>query len=409
MICDTYGIIQSVTDECKTILGYKENELEGQFMGIIMSPFLSFFHKQYLLPMYRSMSEEQKQVSHTYLSGKKVEEKPLIIYTKSKDPLCVHLNVFHQDDGLFRLVIHDILYMNSNQIYTSDINPPEVSDFVESKNDMVVIGIDMKESTTYLMEHGPSELIRVHIAFHEKIVYLIKSKYYPYLYIHEIMGDGFLLVLNIEWSYQFPRFCASMTYCFLTDLYEITKDLIPFRAGVCYGKLHYGYLDTHLRFFGETIHRASRYESVCKPGSFTSDRIFYEKMVSEGMIVSITHHIETVPLRGLGDQEIFHIKYVDTDSPEFVHKFKVAENVLVKTGTPIIPRRNVSHNSNGSPNSNGSNISPIRTITPYHVSHDVHDLPIVEDMDMYKNSPSTFKITVDRLNSSIALLKNFEY
>ena len=349
MICDTYGIIESVDDECRNVLGYNEDELEGQFLGTIMSPFLSFFHKHYLLPMYRSMSDEQKQVSHMYLSGKTVKGKPLIIYTKTKEPLCVHLNVLYQE-GFFRLVIHDIVHMNSNQIYTSDINPPELSKFVESKNDMVVIGIDMKESTAYLMEHGPSELIRIHIEFHEKIVSLIKSQYYPYLYIHEIMGDGFMLVMNIEWGYTLPRFCASMTYFFLTQLYKLTKDIIPFRAGVCYGKLHYGYLDNHLRFFGETIHRASRYESVCKPGSFTTDRAFYNKMISEGMVLSVPHHIETVPLRGLVEQELFHVNYVSTESPDFLHRFKVAEDVLVKTGTPIIQRSNVP----GSPISRGS-------------------------------------------------------
>jgi hypothetical protein len=75
----------------------------------------------------------------------------------------------------------------------------------------------MKESTQYLIEHGSSELIRVHKLFHEIIVTLIKTQYYPYLYIHEIMGDGFILVMNIEWGYHFYRFCASMTYSFLTS------------------------------------------------------------------------------------------------------------------------------------------------------------------------------------------------
>lgn len=367
MICDEYGRIHSVTEECRSVLGYKENELDGQFVGIIMSPFLSFFHKQYLLPMYRSMSEEQKETSHVYLSSKTVEEKPLIIYTKTGIPLCVHLNVVYQSKGLFCLVIHDIVRMDSNQIYTSDINPPEVSAFVESTNEMVVIGIDMKDSTSYLMEHGSTELIRVHKLFHEKIVSLIKSKYYPYLYIHEIMGDGFLLVMNIEWGYHFPRFCASMTSCFLNHLYELTQDLIPFRAGVCYGKLHYGYLDKHLRFFGETIHRASRYESVCHPCSFTTDRIFYEKMISEGMYLDIPHRIQTVSLRGLGDQELFHINYKYTNSPDYVSRFTKAKEVLSKTGTPII-------NRTLSPGNRGRTLKIIspeilsKSITPYSVS-----------------------------------------
>ena len=55
MICDEYGMIKDVDLEFSKILEYEHNELNGKFMGVMMSPFLSFFHKNYLLPMFRAM------------------------------------------------------------------------------------------------------------------------------------------------------------------------------------------------------------------------------------------------------------------------------------------------------------------------------------------------------------------
>ena len=62
MICDEYGIIKEVSDELLSVLVYERNELIDKFMGIIMSPFLSFLHKTYLLPMYRKMNHEEKML-----------------------------------------------------------------------------------------------------------------------------------------------------------------------------------------------------------------------------------------------------------------------------------------------------------------------------------------------------------
>ena len=121
LICDEYGIIKTVGGEFLSVFGYKFTDLCDKFIGIVMSPYLSFLHSTYLLPMYRSMSTEQaEKTSHTFLSSMSIQSRPLILYTKTREPVCVHLSVNHyknESEGLFRMDILSVEKMDANLIY----------------------------------------------------------------------------------------------------------------------------------------------------------------------------------------------------------------------------------------------------------------------------------------------------
>ena len=142
LICDEYGIIKKTSDELLSVVEYKSFELDGHFIGVLMSPFMSFLHSSYLLPMYRSMTPEQSERSHQLLSNKTIPNRPLIIYTKSGIPLSVSLQVDHyinESQQVFRLTVHHFTKMDASMIYTSEIDPPEISEFNQSQQDMMVI------------------------------------------------------------------------------------------------------------------------------------------------------------------------------------------------------------------------------------------------------------------------------
>jgi len=302
--CNKYGIIEDIEKELCTMFEYTVEELLGKFIGIIMNKFMSFLHEYVLIPMYNKMTIDEQYDSNEYLKTKGMT-RPLIIYTKSKKPIYVTIEIKYINStfiSFFTIIEH----LNNHCIYTSELIPPYHTKFIKSDMDMIIIGIDIKNSTEFLMKEGVISSIDMHSQFYNKLITLIRNEYYPYIYIHEIMGDGFILVLNLEWSYHFPRFCASMTYAFLVELHKSVS--ILFRAGIAYGSLHYGYIDNRLRFFGETINRASRYESVNSGNSVTTDSSFYQKLLDE---VMFTPNIvkETTDLKGIGTQEVIHIAY----------------------------------------------------------------------------------------------------
>ena len=368
MLCDEFGIIIEMDEPFAELLEYKPNELVGSFIGKIMSPFLSFFHETYLLPMYRSMNKEERTHSHGYLASQQFQSKPMFVYKKSGVPICLHLSVHFLCNTRFYMKVYDVVSLQSDMIYTSDIKPPEMTQFSESHMNMVVISIDMKDSTLYLVENGAEQMISIHKQFHQQIVTLLKTTYYPYMYLHEIMGDGFILVMNVEWTFNFERFCASMAYSFLNDLYKNTRLLLQFRAGVSYSKLHYGYIDKRLRFFGEGINLAARYESHASVTTFVTDLPFYEKLVSEGMMKDINYRNDSVHCKGFGQRDVIHIQYEGTNhvnSPivPLDHRFKFASLILQIVGTPIIKRTSIK-NSNTNSIESSLNNSPISYSNP---------------------------------------------
>lgn len=317
IICNTHGLITDISEDLCTLLGYSMEEIIGRFIGVVMNEFMSFLHQYMLIPMYIKMTDEERQYSNKYLETKSAV-RPLIIYTKHKKAIYTNITIKYENSN-FIAAVNIKEQLDNSCIYTSELNPPCRTNFVKSNMDMVIIGIDIKNSTEYLVNKGVIETIKMHTKFHNQLVALIRNEYYPYIYVHEIMGDGFILVLNLEWSYHFPRFCASMAYSFLVKLHKTVS--VMFRAGIAYGEIHYGYIDNHLRFFGETINRASRYESVNDGNSLTTDSVFHKKLLDEVMF-SPSIVTETTELKGFGTQEVIHIPY-DYDTVKKIKELSI--------------------------------------------------------------------------------------
>ena len=99
--------------------------------------------------------------------------------------------------------------------------------FTESKLKVVIICIDFVDSTATLISQGGSLLsIDNSIKFHKAIVQLIRNVYYPFIYLHEVIGDSFIIALNADWAYTNEIFCASLAINFIFDLVKNTRHLL---------------------------------------------------------------------------------------------------------------------------------------------------------------------------------------
>ena len=52
---------------------------------------------------------------------------------------------------------------------------------------------------------------------------IIKTGYYPWIAIHEIIGDSFVYILNADWMYACTDTCAILTMNFLQELWLATR------------------------------------------------------------------------------------------------------------------------------------------------------------------------------------------
>ena len=222
--CDDDGYILEISDKLINLLEYNIDELKGQFIGKIMSPFLAFLHGKILIPKYKKLTVIQRNAVNMVLSGYKYK-RPLVIYTKNKKSIYVYLylgvnNFFSpskKEFGTTFIITFDILPEPKNEIvYTHELNiKKNINEFRLSQNKIIVASIDFKDSTKLLVDNGATKMIEIYKKFHNDVVDLIKTYYYPYIYIHEIIGDCFVIMSNIDWAHNMPKYCASLMISFI--------------------------------------------------------------------------------------------------------------------------------------------------------------------------------------------------
>ncbi len=273
-----------------------------------MSPFISYLHKKILIPKYNNLGHIEKKLVKMTLKGIKYK-RPLIVYDKNKNPIHVNLyldvdNIINEKNNIehiFSVYFEFIKIPENNIMYTPEINlKNKNNEFVLTKNKIVIVSIDFKDSTKFLVDIGTIKVIETYKQFHMDVIELIRSKYYPYIYIHEIIGDCFIIVSNIDWSFNMPKYCASLMISFIFDLYNITKKYIGIRIGLAYGHLYWGYMDHNLRFFGIPINLASRLENVCCNNSVCCDENFLNKLIGENLFEKIVYTNQFAELKGFG-------------------------------------------------------------------------------------------------------------
>ena len=285
---DNNGMITDVSDETLTLLKYEYKILIGKFIGILMSPFMNFLHKNVYFAKYNTLSPLQKNIVHTFLSGI-ATKRPLIIYDINGQVIYVqiHIKLVNHNRFMCKLdLVNDIsnnnIYICPNTIHNC-IEPTSTGVFKETINNVIIISINFKDATDILLTYGDRNYIDLHNKFYNDIILLIKQFYYPYIYIYEIFGDCFTFILNADWTYNLKQHCASLAFVFINHIYEFTYPYIQFRVGVICDKLLYGHIGHHFRLFGKGINKVSKLSNICQPDQLCCNHKFFRKLVEENI------------------------------------------------------------------------------------------------------------------------------
>jgi hypothetical protein len=69
IIANSHGIIQDISDSLLSLLKYERDVLNSQFIGILMSPFMSYLHTNVYFPKYNRLNRIQKNIVHVLISA----------------------------------------------------------------------------------------------------------------------------------------------------------------------------------------------------------------------------------------------------------------------------------------------------------------------------------------------------
>lgn len=313
IFCDNNGHLIDANKEFREIIGYDLHSVRDKFIGFLMSPFLEYLHRTIYIPQYNKSSSSERKASMNHLNSR-TADRPLIIYDLGETPL--YVNIFFSKEIVnemkcIRLKINVNMDDNIEFIFSRTLRKPIQNSFALTHQNCVITFIDFIDSTKFLTQEGGFKMANKCSEFYRQVFSLIKLKFYPYIFIHEIVGDCFVLITNADWSYKIPHFCSSITLEFLKMLIEETKNIMKLRIGCAYGDIIYGYIGQSLRLFGETMNLAARLEQCGKENHINVCEKMMNKLLNEpNLIKEQTGMIEEneVELKGFGKKKIYSIK-----------------------------------------------------------------------------------------------------
>ena len=278
-LCTQKGVILDSNEQVERELLYSKADIRDKFIGMLMSPFISYLHKKVFLKRLKSSTG----LEHSRILFKLKDltnKRPFIVYDLHGLPVYVSVHIalhtaaeisalykelhiksdydfssLKKDEKFVMLQINKILskksvakletIMKVNTAMTSksdmlymmskSVTEEMSHTFRLTTNSVVVICIDIMDSTQMLMEKGPHHMASISAQFYKDVIDTIKNQFYPFIYIYEIVGDSFMFIVNADWTYNISPFCATISVYFIKNLINQVRDYISIRAGFSYG------------------------------------------------------------------------------------------------------------------------------------------------------------------------------
>ena len=106
---------------------------------------------------------------------------------------------------------------------------------------------------------------------------------FQYIYIYEIIGDSYILIINFPNINQIS-YPATLAINFCIKLINLSKKYIDIRIGISYDAIYYGVINNHIRIFGESICLASRLENKALKNKIFCCQNTYKQIIKEDKI-----------------------------------------------------------------------------------------------------------------------------
>jgi len=266
---------------------YLENELINQPINILFTHLYKIIYKNITVSNEKSI---------------------IILLDKNDNPHYYTIDLVYNNNNNNKLIILNkkIETINYN-LYTYN----KITDtFNITNNNIIIICIDFINSTNLINNVGCAKTISIHKQYYSTIIKLLNNKYYNYIFIHEIIGDSFVLVMNHDNNYNIRDYCTSICIYFLYDLTKLTEKFINTRVGITYDTAYCGYINNNFRIFGNGINLASRLQSNGYHNSILFCNNFYNKLKSEKeLYMKLIINIITLELKGFNINKYYRVNF----------------------------------------------------------------------------------------------------
>lgn len=316
LILDTHTTIVDCNRNALFYLNaHTENDLIGLKITDLMSSYIAKLHTKHMFPLVKSIDlHKLSEIDHKINRQNMSMASRFIMFTVDKVPfMCgVSINIQLDYQGICGYIVNinvDVSH-NTNALcgnidaipnkYTSLLGTNSFT--IKNYENVTCIMMDVCGSTEYICNHTDENA-----AIMMKNMFEISRKHivemYPFVYIHELIGDCVFLIVDA------PYMVRNQSNVAIEISRKIQRDVdkslqkindceqnMYLRVGIACGPVVAGIIDGRsFRLFGLTVHTAQRLESVCPRGKIT----FNQKFKDKHNIEDCAQHCSN--LKGLGD------------------------------------------------------------------------------------------------------------
>eukprot|EP00241_Pyramimonas_parkeae_P001888 CAMPEP_0114244256 /NCGR_PEP_ID=MMETSP0058-20121206/11239_1 /TAXON_ID=36894 /ORGANISM="Pyramimonas parkeae, CCMP726" /LENGTH=483 /DNA_ID=CAMNT_0001357177 /DNA_START=355 /DNA_END=1806 /DNA_ORIENTATION=- len=280
---DCSFIITGCDEEACRALKCQKEQLVGQPIVVLMSPMIAKMHDEYFARV-RDASREELGPLRRRLERSMSKANHFVVYDFHRQPFMCELQVslFQDLSSIVTLTTRRgqqcPMVESVPRCYLRYINE-EPGLYVNDYDDVTCIMMDLANSTNFCVANSARDTAAVYFDVH-KIAKRLVLDVYPYVYIHELIGDAVFLVVNASFmvtNLAKPGMLAMHVATSIQAqvdamLKERYGDSMYMRAGVASGSVCAGVIDGRsFRMFGSTVHLSQRLEAMCPKGHVALD------------------------------------------------------------------------------------------------------------------------------------------
>jgi class 3 adenylate cyclase len=245
--------------------------LIGKSILDFMTPLVASRHRGF------SKSDIHK-VNHGMSNASRV-----VMYSAQKTPMMCSVHVEILEDHLKLTVkkqsAFPTLADTIPDYYKKFINESPGKQHLEECPNITCVIMDLSGSTEFVVKHGGQKMGTI-LGQVYQIAANCVLELYPYVYVHELIGDSVFLVVNAPFMVKYQHANAlEISYRVSKDIQRQTDELLKdtdmfLRVGIASGPVTAGVVDGRtFRLFGPTVHLAQRLESACPRSKIAMNKV----------------------------------------------------------------------------------------------------------------------------------------
>jgi len=322
--CDAHFAITRVQPELSQLLKYKPGALIGKSVLVLMPEVVSDAHAA----VFRRLKEAEGPLKASLVAGHTSRCREATLLDSEGCPLSCRLFVTIHADLSSKLVIKrpgGKIAASVPRGFGRFLHQAPKSHLVDCQ-EVACIMTDVANTTRFAASQPPRVMAELLHKVYVTADTVVQREAYPYVYIHEAVGDSLLLLCNADFMAHYPGRTAAMAIYVAAKVQKAVDEMLAgfaggghgmyLRIGIALGPLCAGVVDgRNFRVFGSTIHLSQRLESICPRARVACCQKFTSRLLEEVSQQDVDLETASVDLKGFGTVECSVVDFLGSRFP----------------------------------------------------------------------------------------------